>query len=456
MNTDKVKLLAKGVCSAIQKPLATGGESSGEGGGMKAAFGDSFAWEQGDVLFIGFQPDQSDDREYNIETVKQVITKHLAPIMNLPVVFVPDGWSTRGPVKSANLIQLKATLSSDTEVVNEINKIAMDSSTYPNIRISFNPDTGAYSQLGKENLRVPATEETMNLGWLDEPSAWEGNDYGVIKHEFGHAIGLIHEHTRADHPLNLKNKQLLYDIFQVTQGWDPATVESNVVQPWAIDTLNSSVYDPDSIMHYRLDCNIFSAESGTVGCKDGKCKYCNLGRCTGNEPPGYICATKAGDVQNNNQLLSKLDIETIRNKYPIDDFIKDVHAMLLKQNGGSDDGTGSTGTTENKDTGTTDEVPYYIYVGSYDEESLDASYYIEAPYYIYNGNYDEPISVSHYVPTRPITKMWGLETPPVTTVISTIEKKSEPIGLIIIGSLVGVAILCIVLYFSFRKNRSGK
>ena len=53
------------------------------------------------------------------------------------------------------------------------------------IRISFNPDDGAWSYIGTDNRGIPMDQPTMNLGFMDG---------GTAGHEFGHAIGLAHEH----------------------------------------------------------------------------------------------------------------------------------------------------------------------------------------------------------------------------------------------------------------------
>jgi hypothetical protein len=65
----------------------------------------------------------------------------------------------------------------------------------PQIRIAFDPNGGSWSYVGKENTSIAADKPTMNLGWLDGSSDTITDDeHGVILHEFGHAIGLLHEH----------------------------------------------------------------------------------------------------------------------------------------------------------------------------------------------------------------------------------------------------------------------
>lgn len=65
------------------------------------------------------------------------------------------------------------------------------------IRITFNPDLGSWSYvgLGCKSSKIKATDPTMNLGWIDDKSAnLDPNEKGTILHEFGHALGMMHEH----------------------------------------------------------------------------------------------------------------------------------------------------------------------------------------------------------------------------------------------------------------------
>ena len=83
----------------------------------------------------------------------------------------------------------------------------------PQIRITFDPKAGSWSFVGNENSDIAPSKATMNLGWLDGSSNTISDDeYGVILHEFGHVIGLLHEHQsplRGD-KITLKEDGLYY------------------------------------------------------------------------------------------------------------------------------------------------------------------------------------------------------------------------------------------------------
>lgn len=155
------------------------------------------------------------------------------------------------------------------------------------VRITFRKDEGAYSNIGIDSLHVPIKTPTMNLGWLDDQDDWDfseaKNTGAVVVHEFGHMLGLIHEHSRSKSDTHIEwNKQLVYDTMWKSNGWDKATVDAQIFQAYDNDSYNGSVYDPDSIMHYYFDPNYFIPQRK------------------------LIHATK----------LSELDRETIAKKYP--------------------------------------------------------------------------------------------------------------------------------------------
>jgi len=68
--------------------------------------------------------------------------------------------------------------------------------TEAKIRISFDPADGNWSQVGNEHeILAGGDDQTMNLGDLKTDGEL-ADDYErhVILHEFGHSLGLLHEH----------------------------------------------------------------------------------------------------------------------------------------------------------------------------------------------------------------------------------------------------------------------
>jgi hypothetical protein len=96
-------------------------------------------------------------------------------------------------------------------VQEKVEHYASQRSQYANIRFEFfadDPDaeirisfqqSGSWSAVGTDALveeYFPKTEPTMNFGWL-KPGLAEEEYLGVVLHEFGHALGMIHEHLEA-------------------------------------------------------------------------------------------------------------------------------------------------------------------------------------------------------------------------------------------------------------------
>jgi len=86
----------------------------------------------------------------------------------------------------------------------------------PQIRISFDPNGGSWSYVGNENSTIDHNKPTMNLGWLKGGDTISDSERGVILHEFGHVLGLLHEHQsplRGD-KITLKEDGSYYYLFR--------------------------------------------------------------------------------------------------------------------------------------------------------------------------------------------------------------------------------------------------
>jgi hypothetical protein len=164
---------------------------------------------------VSLDPIEEEIRKLSpIEAVKKIVRERIQPLVGLKFVFVPTGG---------------------------------------HVRIGFNPHGGSYSLVGTDCVKSN-DKITMNFGWLDA---------STIIHEFGHVLGLIHEHQ------NPKGKPIQWDDSKVyswakqTQGWDQQTTYHNIIERYKIEQLNASKYDKHSVMLYFFPKSLTTDHKGT-------------------------------------------------------------------------------------------------------------------------------------------------------------------------------------------------
>lgn len=148
-----------------------------------------------------------------IEAVKKVVRERFEPIVGLKFVFVNQGGM---------------------------------------VRISFNPHGGCNSLVGTDCIKSKDSS-TMNFAWLDA---------GTIMHEFGHVLGLIHEHQNPNGKTIPWDDSKLYTWAMQTQGWDTQTTYHNIIERYKADQVNASQYDPHSIMEYFFPASLTTDHVG--------------------------------------------------------------------------------------------------------------------------------------------------------------------------------------------------
>jgi len=128
------------------------------------------------------------------------------------------------------------------------------------IRISFYADDGSWSAVGRDALNrqyFPLHQPTMNYGWLRDKT--NDTEYSrVVLHEFGHALGCIHEHQSP----KFTRKWDIAAVMKYFQGppnfWSPADIKYNVLQKYSPTGISATRFDPKSIMLYDFDGALFS------------------------------------------------------------------------------------------------------------------------------------------------------------------------------------------------------
>ncbi len=143
----------------------------------------------------------------------------------------------------------------------------------PYITISFKPGS-AYSYIGVDCLRKK-TEETMNIGFMDCPGDQSGGEFewkdvvyivppnvhrnnniigGTIIHEFGHALGLIHEHQNpTGTKIHWNDSRVLEFYSGPPNNWNKQQIKHNILNKYNTTQLNTTKFDPKSVMLYPVN-----------------------------------------------------------------------------------------------------------------------------------------------------------------------------------------------------------
>lgn len=118
------------------------------------------------------------------------------------------------------------------------------------VRVSFAESDGSWAYPGTAVLDVDTHQPTMNLGSIADASSATDADYTVL-HEFGHVLGLLHEHQNPAGKIPWNKKAVRGMFAGPPNYWD-----ENVIQNQLYETWDPALYpfpkpfDRESIMAY--------------------------------------------------------------------------------------------------------------------------------------------------------------------------------------------------------------
>jgi len=113
------------------------------------------------------------------------------------------------------------------------------------IRVGFDPSLGDWSYLGTDSAsnQLGYSNVSMNLATVEAPT---------VLHEFGHALGLNHEHQHPCAAIELIEHQVIKDLAGPPYFWTESEIRRNVLQRLATPDVMTTPFDPESIMIYAL------------------------------------------------------------------------------------------------------------------------------------------------------------------------------------------------------------
>jgi hypothetical protein len=205
---------------------------------LQAAFFTKKLWPSGSKIKVGFLSTGDLITRTNMSEITK--GKDLDPLQNQVMSL-----SIQDAIKKIVKERIQPLVNLDISFV--------DNPTEADVRISFDKDGGSWSLVGTDHLQEK-NAATMNFGWFDVPT---------VIHEFGHMIGLIHEHQ------NPKGQKIMWDDKKViewakdSQGWSEQTTKQNIINKYDKNSINGSDFDPLSIMLYFFPASLTKNNVGT-------------------------------------------------------------------------------------------------------------------------------------------------------------------------------------------------
>ncbi|MBK8582531.1 MAG: hypothetical protein IPL86_12115 [Flavobacteriales bacterium] len=170
----------------------------------------------------------------------------------------PPGWFWQKRILSVNFLGgdtiVQRRIRNTARMWERVCAVRFDFSTNanPDIVISFDKRSGTWSHIGTESLHRDPNAASMNYDDLSPYSYQHVYDYYVL-HEFGHALGLVHEHQSPKAGIQW-DSTAVYTCFLPPNGkWDSTMVQNNIFFRYDFSEVNCTEYDPSSIMVYAID-----------------------------------------------------------------------------------------------------------------------------------------------------------------------------------------------------------
>jgi hypothetical protein len=163
------------------------------------------------------------------------------------------------------------------------------------IRVGFTPG-GSYSQLGRDALLEDPNKTTMNFGWLTTVDANFARQ--VILHEFGHALGFVHEHQTFGTAIPWDKEKVYAYYAEPPSSWSREKVDQNIFSKYSYTSTNYSSFDTKSIMLYPVPKELTTTGDSIPWNMDfspADKQYAALFSPFPTPPPTAICILKTGD-----------------------------------------------------------------------------------------------------------------------------------------------------------------
>ena len=111
---------------------------------------------------------------------------------------------------------------------------------------------GSWSVFGTDAHQCDRSEPTMAIDFTNPDETARAD----VLHEFGHALGLLHEHQHPARSLDI-DEQATYEHF-ASKNFTSDEVDRQILGQFDPAEVKTSEYDKDSIMHYPFAASLFN------------------------------------------------------------------------------------------------------------------------------------------------------------------------------------------------------
>ena len=206
---------------------------------VAAAFYKNKLWAPQSEIFIVFL---DDGKNIPRNTISGDVDPLQTYFENNQNITIPEAVKKIVMERIQPLVNLKFTFIEKSEIADKKNVV----------KISFDPDGGAWSLVGTDAIQQKGA--TMNLGWFD---------VSTVLHEFGHVLGMIHEHqSPLGKPIDW-NENAVFKWARETQGWNEEETRKNILDKYDRTMINGSDFDPLSVMLYFFPAKLTMNHRGT-------------------------------------------------------------------------------------------------------------------------------------------------------------------------------------------------
>lgn len=180
------------------------------------------------------------------------------PGQTLNVLFV-DGNQIQPNVYEAAIQLIQDSWGANSSLQFHFETGEPDPDTTYHITVTFLVDKGYNSHIGPNSMRF---NPSMNLSRLHKWPTNSDNFRRVVVHEFGHALGMMHEHQNPNVTIPWNREQVYLDMAKAPNYWDRQRTEYNYFRTISSDL--ASPFDVLSVMLYSVRSS-WTTDGSSIG-----------------------------------------------------------------------------------------------------------------------------------------------------------------------------------------------